>query len=83
MEINENKVCHFYRVNPIYGIWPPYIIHLRAFCESMVKDAIHVLYKHSAFQSVAQTCLVFSQIQPQNMLKIYLSKNIEKSKFMI
>ena len=60
---------------------PRYIIHLREFCESMVKDAINVLYKHSVFQSEAQTCLIFSQIQPQNMLKVCLSKNIEKSKF--
>ena len=66
----------FYRVYPIH-----IIIHLRAFCESMVKDAINVLYKHSVFQSEAQTCLIFSQIQPQNMLKVCLSKNIEKSKF--
>ena len=37
-------------------------------------------YKHSVFQSKARICLGFSQIQPQNMLKICLSKNIQKSK---
>ena len=38
-------------------------------------------YKHSVFQSEARIWLSFSQIQSQNMLKICLSKNIEKSKF--
>ena len=38
-------------------------------------------YKHSVFQSEAQICLSFSEIQPQNMLKLCLSKNIQKSKF--
>ena len=38
-------------------------------------------YKHSVFQSEAQICLSYFQIQPQNMLKMCLSKNIEKSKF--
>ena len=38
-------------------------------------------YKRSVFQSEAQICLSFSQIQPQNMLKVCLSKNIQKSKF--
>ena len=60
---------------------PRYIIHPREFCESMVKDAINVLYKHSVFQSEAQTCLIFSQIQPQNMPIMCLSKNIENIKF--
>ena len=35
-------------------------------------------YKHSVFQSEARTSLSFSQIQPQNMLKVCLSKNIQK-----
>ena len=39
-----------------------------------------VFYKHSVFQSEARICLSFSQIEPQNMLKICLSKNIEKGK---
>ena len=38
-------------------------------------------YKHSIFQSEARICLSFSQIEPQNMLKICLSYNIQKSKF--
>ena len=38
-------------------------------------------YKHGVFQFEAQICLTFSQIQPQNMLKICLSKNTQKSKF--
>ena len=43
---------------------------------------VHVFfYKHSVFQSEARICLNFSQIQPQNMLKICLAKNIEKRKF--
>ena len=29
-------------------------------------------YKHSVFQSEARICLSFSQIEPQNMLKICL-----------
>ena len=37
--------------------------------------------KHSVFQSEARICLSFSQIQPQNMLKICLSKKVERSKF--
>ena len=32
-----------------------------------------LFYKHSAFQSEARICLSFSQIEPQNMLKISLS----------
>ena len=38
-------------------------------------------YKHSVFQPEAQICLSFSQTQPQNMLEICLSKNIQKNKF--
>ena len=38
-------------------------------------------YKHGVFQSEARICLSFSQLEPQNMLKICLSKNIEKGKF--
>ena len=30
-------------------------------------------YKHSVFQAEARICLSFSQIEPQNMLKICLS----------
>ena len=41
-------------------------------------------YNHSVFQSEAQICLSFSQIQPQIMLKICLSNNIKKkTNFMI
>ena len=38
-------------------------------------------YKHSVYQSEARICLSFSQSQPQNILKIWLSKNIEMRKF--
>ena len=38
-------------------------------------------YKHGVFQYEARKCLSFSQIQPQNMLKICFSKNTQKSKF--
>ena len=39
-----------------------------------VDDDIHVFfYKHGVFQSEARICLSFSQIEPQNMLKICLS----------
>ena len=35
---------------------------------------IHVFfYKHGVFQSEARICLSFSQIEPQNMLRICLS----------
>ena len=44
-----------------------------------LKDRVHVFYKYIVFQSEAK--LSFSQIHPQNMLKICLSKKIEKSKF--
>ena len=48
----------------------------------MTMKKLHVFfYKHGVFQSEAQICLSFSQIQPQNMLKICLSKNTQKSKF--
>ena len=40
-------------------------------------------YKHGVFQSEARICLSFSQIQPQNMLKICLSKHIERANFII
>ena len=43
------------------------------------QNTFYVFYRHSVFQSKARICLTFSQIQPQNMLKI--SKNIQKSKF--
>ena len=32
-----------------------------------------LFYKHSVFQSEARICLSFSQIEPQNMLKICLT----------
>ena len=38
-------------------------------------------YKHSVFQSEARICLSFSQIQPQNMLKICLSKKYNNFNF--
>ena len=34
------------------------------------KDATCLSYKHSVFQSEARICLSFSQIGPQNMLRI-------------
>jgi len=35
---------------------------------------VHVFfYKHGVFQSEARICLSFSQIEPQNMLKICLT----------
>ena len=49
--------------------------------ENINAEQIHVFYKHGVFQFEAQICLTFSQIQPQNMLKICLSKNTQKSKF--
>ena len=48
---------------------------------SLIQLLYMLFYKHSVFQSEAPISLSFSQIQPQNMLKICLSKNIEKSKF--
>ena len=45
------------------------------------KKHVHAFFKHSVFQSEARICLSFSQIQPQNMLKICLSKNIQKNRF--
>ena len=42
---------------------------------------IHLFFLHnrySVFQSEARIFLGFSQIKPQNMLEIYLSKNIQK-----
>ena len=42
---------------------------------------ITFFYKHSVFQSEARICLSFSQSQPQMMLEISLSKNIDKRKF--
>ena len=38
-------------------------------------------YRHSVFQPEDRICFSFAQIQPQNMLEIYLSKNIQKRKF--
>ena len=35
---------------------------------SEMKDTCCLFYKHSVFQSEAQICLSFPQIQPQNML---------------
>ena len=46
-----------------------------------VRKLIHVFYMRSVFQSEAQMCLSFPQIEPQNMLKICLSKNIQKINF--
>ena len=36
-------------------------------------ENIMFFYKHSVFQSEARICLSFSQIEPQNMLKICLT----------
>ena len=44
-------------------------------------NELHFFYKHSVFQSEARICISFSQIQPQNMPKICLFKNVQKTKF--
>ena len=61
-------------------------VHIHTFIFSFLEHFIsfhilYVFYKHSVFQSEARICLRFLQIQPQNMLKICLSKNIHKTKF--
>ena len=38
-------------------------------------------YMHSVFQPEARIFINFSKIQPKNMLKICLSRNIQKNKF--
>ena len=40
-------------------------------------------YKHSVFQSEAGICLSFSQIQPQNMLKIAYLRKFKRVNFMV
>ena len=40
-----------------------------------------LFYKHSVFQSETRICLSSSQFQSQNILKICLSKNIQRRKF--
>ena len=42
---------------------------------------IFCFYKYSYCQSDAQICLDFPKIQPQNMLEICFSKNIQTKKF--
>ena len=60
---------------------PPVFHTLNYLNNHSLYNCPHVfIYKHSVFQSEAQICLSFSQIQPRSMLKICLSKNIEKSK---
>ena len=40
----------------------------------LFESRLHVFfYKHGVFQSEARICLSFSQIEPQNMLKICLT----------
>ena len=52
------------------------------FEDNIILQIVYMFFlKHSVFQSEARICLSFSEIQPQNMLKICLSKNIQKSKF--
>ena len=42
--------------------------------DTFPKNGLHVFfYKHGVFQSEARICLSFSQIEPQNMLKICLT----------
>ena len=48
--------------------------------EDILRDSKYMFFcKHSVFQSEARICISFSQFQPQNMLKICLSKNINGS----
>ena len=55
------------------------VVHVLQLFQVFV-TCIHVfLYKLSVFQSEAWICLRFSWIQPQNMLEICLSKNVQES----